>query len=865
MAFSPTYGSFSIEHCEVQSDFVVTGDVTVDGTVRLTPDITWIPPDKWGMDSTDWDYVNTYSGAANFLNDWVTGEDPTYVDYFKGTETQWGYSQLSNWPKGYISVIGRDQLADIAYFTTGETHYVETTGDGWENVDNAGGWTAEFTFFIPQEIKPGAIHRLYPSLPYTAAQGGAWAIDFDDGTKKGRIWVDPFSALFTPDSFDTYRRNLWTGTPPTGEPPAYSLYPSNYWLTYELSPRTLRLTVKGDEVWITVNTGVTGTVQSVYPSTSGDYLNNVIGTSLGFVVGMISASNSIGMSTGVVYTNTDGSPLTLSGGSIPYPPPGTPTGLPNGSVYGPNGATGWYSAPRGEVPPSWRDPVDPPTQKHTLHLESAGLAASDGTKKFGFYHSVTGENVANQGCAASVLLLDNFKVAVNENHEGIHKVEFSGEYTTFSPTLQPDLPVSYWSTASYFCEIPSSGETYITPQYYSGDWQDFGELYITSEEHQVDISGIPVFNDGTDKIRFKIRQVAAQPSGEPPRVDEIKVFYDPITGDFDLSPNYGSTAGGDTVTLTWQGPTGEFTGGQQVFVGDTEIAGANITDVDSEIKQIIMPAMNAGSYMVKVIGSTYWSVRPYSYVGSYDVEADGGGGGAVVPTGELEDVFGNCRSPFRVLNTPPGHAINLALVGAQRMKQEIHMALINLSDQEPANLTGYGVKEDALYNAVSGDFHYPDAVDTDEILISNRSAMWRGLSAPTPLFYKYLVGRDRYYVHVPTATGEDDLDTIRKAITLYEEGGAQTSVGWDISASTLDYNGDTLPSEVYSVVIYTAAIPNSTLWVAYRGSDRLNSYNGAGARRETVNPVPLFDDGDGRMNMKVSMTPQGSYNVDVEV
>jgi len=278
-----------------------------------------------------------------------------------------------------------------------------------------------------------------------------------------------------------------------------------------------------------------------------------------------------------------------------------------------------------------------------------------------------------------------------------------------------------------------------------------------------------------------------------------------------------------------------------------------------------MPAMNAGSYMVKVIGSTYWSVRPYSYVGSYDVEADGGGGGAVVPTGELEDVFGNCRSPFRVLNTPPGHAINLALVGAQRMKQEIHMALINLSDQEPANLTGYGVKEDALYNAVSGDFHYPDAVDTDEILISNRSAMWRGLSAPTPLFYKYLVGRDRYYVHVPTATGEDDLDTIRKAITLYEEGGAQTSVGWDISASTLDYNGDTLPSEVYSVVIYTAAIPNSTLWVAYRGSDRLNSYDGAGARRETVNPVPLFDDGDGRMNMKVSMTPQGSYNVDVEV
>ena len=86
-----------------------------------------------------------------------------------------------------------------------------------------------------------------------------------------------------------------------------------------------------------------------------------------------------------------------------------------------------------------------------------------------------------------------------------------------------------------------------------------------------------------------------------------------------------------------------------------------------------------------------------------------------------------------------------------------------------------------------------------------------------------------------------------------------------IEVSNLDYEENTLPNGIYSVVLLVDRIPRNTIWVSYRAADRLSSYIDITTRREVVNAVSLFDKGTGRLSCRVTASASGSYDVDVEI
>ena len=911
MAFKPLYGILGTEDCDTSGDYLYTGDfLLIDGTVRLNPTIVYNEINEWGFYDIDWDYAVDFTLSTDLATaEWFTGDTyPTYLQEINYKD--WGLGGGSvNWPVGYVSVIGREQVRDNfpsgTWDQSGEEHSIVcsalTGGEGWEDVDNAEGWNAEITFFIPvnTDINWYFLHGGHPNLGIYAAQGGSWALDFDDGTKRGRIWLDPWSAIFAPDAFDKSLYEL--DVTATGD--AHPLYPLTTYSDWILSPRTIRITVKEDEAWITCNSGINGNAISgtISPTATGVFTTPNGDVYMGYYnpyIGYTSVSNLLTPNVSPLgYSQLGNLPTAPSSPGAPTPtamqgggagmyrvvPPAVVTSgpgiyrvVPPNVVATPIGSYP-YLGPTNPFPPNMRTPpnYNPPSQaeptfgpefKHQIHLPVANLGASSGTKSIGFYHSVEGERFEGKGNPASVLMIDTFNIKTGSTyHEGYSSIIFTGENTSYTPAFQPVIPVSEWGTARFLSIIPAaSGTLEITAQWDdAGTWTDFGSaLSITGEQESIDLSGIATNSDLTDKVRFKMEHTAVSPSGEPPRLDQIKVDFLQVTGEFDIVPNFGGSTGEYTVQLNWQDTPGSFAADQPVYFGTTLIDSGDVLNVDVNTKIITVPALAAGRYPVHVVGSDYWSVRPFTVIDSYSLGEEVG---TDFNTGELELVFGNTRSPFRVHNAPPDHSVKLALMGSTPMDINVHMSLVNLSDQEPANLTGYGITDDHLYNGTTGDFDFDDAVDTEDVMISNRAAMWHSLDAPAPLFYKYLIGRDRFYVHVPSATGESDLEAIRSAISVSEEGGVSTSFQWDISARDVDYNDDALPSNIYSVVLYTSHISQNTMWVSYRGADRLSEYKESGTRREIINPVPLFDNKTGRMNFQVTPTAYGSYNVSVEI
>lgn len=321
-------------------------------------------------------------------------------------------------------------------------------------------------------------------------------------------------------------------------------------------------------------------------------------------------------------------------------------------------------------------------------------------------------------------------------------------------------------------------------------------------------------------------------------LDEIKVW----TGDL------------TTYQLSWPANRSKWTPSETVYVDGNALHPGRVTHYSPERKLVVMPAHAPGYVETKVVGSTFYGIDPYKYIYGYHV---------VTNTGEIEARFGSTRSPFRVLNRVPDHGVPIALLSTQVLSVDTHMSKTELSDRDPANRTGYGSQISVLRNGVTDDHEYQDAVDTDEVLVSNYSAQWRSLTSPRPLYFKYLVGRGRYYVSVPNAENADDLDAIRQAIRLTGTNGEQRELVWDVLATSLDFHGNALSGSLYSVVLLLETIPAVTTWVEYLAADTVESYAEVGVRKEIVNPVPLFGKHSGRMGISLDNNAVGSYNVTV--
>lgn len=326
----------------------------------------------------------------------------------------------------------------------------------------------------------------------------------------------------------------------------------------------------------------------------------------------------------------------------------------------------------------------------------------------------------------------------------------------------------------------------------------------------------------------------------------------------------------------------------KIFVDGTQVDATKIRHTHPRRKYFVAPAHEAGDVSVYAIaeaaspGLAISADRPYSYLLSYlrtidpltfgQVLVDDSDGNPV-PIDTEDSAATATKSPFRIVKTVPPDGVGLAYVQAPPISAERLVGVTPLEHETAENLSTYFGGEFATSgpSAVAGGVKYAAQVDTRDILVSNRAVILRDFAAPAALYYKYLIGRGRYYVYNPNATDASGIALIRESISLIDNTGkviALADFPWDIEVSTVDVHGDALPANVFSVVFFSKRlyIPGKTIWIRYPARDSANSWAFSLGRSEVLNPVPVLQRVDGalgRDTFAVDLTPSGVYDLRV--
>jgi hypothetical protein len=138
------------------------------------------------------------------------------------------------------------------------------------------------------------------------------------------------------------------------------------------------------------------------------------------------------------------------------------------------------------------------------------------------------------------------------------------------------------------------------------------------------------------------------------------------------------------------------------------------------------------------------------------------------------------------------------------------------------------------------------------------------------LFYKYLMGRGRHYVYNADALLATDANIIRESLRFETREGETIDIAdypWEIGVSKSDVYGNTLPDNIFSVVVYTevVAVFNRTIFVIYDAVDALLDFKRDLTHREVVNPVPIFhrQANPSALEYDMEFSPTGFYNLTV--
>lgn len=301
-----------------------------------------------------------------------------------------------------------------------------------------------------------------------------------------------------------------------------------------------------------------------------------------------------------------------------------------------------------------------------------------------------------------------------------------------------------------------------------------------------------------------------------------------------------------------------------VFVNGVQLATDRVLPVDNRKCYVVMPEGTAGEAHISASfnGVTVSAQQPYNYIENYDRVIDQ----TSIPTGIQRTV-----SPFRILDTVPDGQVNLAYLDTRDISPDTNIQTIDLSDLDSDNLSNYLQGEFTMTSPATGvgTITYSGQLDTKDFNVSNRSAAWRSGTTPQPLFHKYLAGRGRYYVSAP-GVEETDVDLIRRAILVVDESGqafGREEFPWDIEVSSLDKNGNALPANVYSVVIFTRFpyLENETAFVSFRAADSLQSFAVQPGHREIINTVPIFTqvDSEDRDTYTLELQNDATYAITI--
>ena len=303
-----------------------------------------------------------------------------------------------------------------------------------------------------------------------------------------------------------------------------------------------------------------------------------------------------------------------------------------------------------------------------------------------------------------------------------------------------------------------------------------------------------------------------------------------------------------------------------VYIDDTALPNAQVVHYSAGRKYIVTSPGTAGyvPFEVGADGVRIIGDRPFRYVHGY-VRS--------VPADRIEGKVLKTKSPFRMLNRVPAGSLGMAHIQGPDISVEGNVSLIDLSFSRTENLSTYFGGEFAIRRPYVGGglALYTGELDTDDIRVSNRSVMRRDVKQPTPLFYRYLIGRGRRYVYQPNALTAADVAVIRNGIQIIDGFGQPLPFErypWEIEVSTKDVNGDDLPENVFAVTLFTSVpfLDEVSVQVRYAAADALHEYQIQPTFLEIVNPdaaMARVASDPGYDEYTVDFTPTGTYDIAV--
>lgn len=302
-----------------------------------------------------------------------------------------------------------------------------------------------------------------------------------------------------------------------------------------------------------------------------------------------------------------------------------------------------------------------------------------------------------------------------------------------------------------------------------------------------------------------------------------------------------------------------------VYVDGAALAEDRVLHAGPNRKFLRMPPGEPGYVTIEMDSGNrvYFAERPYKYTYGYHRE---------LPDRILNKVAGT-KSPFRLVTEVPSNGVNLAYVQQPDISVGQNVSVIDLSYKQAENLATYFGGDFLLHPPTTGLglLDYTGQVDTENLLLSNRSAGWKDQAEPAPLFYKYQVGRGRFYVYQPNAVTVDDAQVIRNGINIIADHGRPLpfeDFSWDIEVSTVDVHGVALPTNVFSVMLYSTQryIPGSSVLVQYYAADSLNDWKKVPSFLEIVNTEPIFtptEETPGIDEYSLSLREDGTLDIQV--
>ncbi|MHA2069970.1 MAG: hypothetical protein ACXABY_36865, partial [Candidatus Thorarchaeota archaeon] len=184
---------------------------------------------------------------------------------------------------------------------------------------------------------------------------------------------------------------------------------------------------------------------------------------------------------------------------------------------------------------------------------------------------------------------------------------------------------------------------------------------------------------------------------------------------------------------------------------------------------------------------------------------------------------------FRFVSHLPPGAANLAYVQVPLATPETHLILTDFAADIPENIVdNYGVDATPVIS-ITGTV--PEAIDTDQFIISNRSVISKNVTKPSKLFYQTTLGLGTFDVYDKEASASNlpaAREIIRKHIRLLNGQHDPIAVNWDIEVLSAGSSANT----------FGVAGRNESIIAQYHAADSLGGLTPN--FREVINATPIL-------------------------